>query len=68
MIETESSHFHVVEESLNGVRAVDEQTYASLAILGDRLERVKKMAGVFEGVEFSPAVKRLHRKKYAVVV
>ena len=66
MIENELSHFRVVKESLDGVRAVDESTYASLAILGDRLERLKKMDGVFEGVGFSPAVKRLCRQRSAV--
>lgn len=66
MIETELSHLRVVQENLDGVRAVDESTYASLAILGDRLERLKKMDGVFEGVGFSPAVKRLCRQRSAV--
>jgi hypothetical protein len=66
MIETELNHFSVVQESLDGVRAVDEDTYAAIAILGDRLERLKKMDGVFEGVGFSPAVKRLCRQRSAV--
>jgi hypothetical protein len=68
MIEVDSDHCRIVEQSLCGQRSVDEQTIASLAILGERLERVKKLGGVFEDIGFSSAVKKLKRQKSAVTV
>jgi hypothetical protein len=62
------NHHQVVAESLDGRRAVDEQTSASLAILSERLERLKRFHGVFESVRFSPAVEKLRRRRNAVVV
>jgi hypothetical protein len=68
MIDMETDHCRIVEQSLSGQRGVDEQTFASLAILGERLERLKKLSGVFEEIRFSPAVKKLRRHKSAVAV
>jgi len=68
MIEMDSNHCRIVEKSLTGERAVDEQTLASLEILTERLERLKKLDGLFSGIEFSSAVKRLKTRKNAVAV
>jgi hypothetical protein len=68
MIEADSNHFQIVEKSLSGERAVDEQTFASLTILGERLERLKKLDKRFDGVAFSSAVKKLKREKKAVAI
>ncbi len=68
MIEMDSNHCRIVEKSLTGERAVDEQTFASLAILTERLEQLKKLDGLFSSVEFSPAVKKLKTRKNAVAV
>ena len=65
MIEADLNHCQILEKSLNGERAVDEQTFASLTILGERL---KKLDNIFEGVEFSPAVERLKAQKNAVAI
>jgi len=35
------NHCRIVAESLGGQRAVDEYTFGSLAVLSDRLERLK---------------------------
>jgi hypothetical protein len=59
MIELYPNHCEVVKNSLSGTRTIDEQTYASVAVLGDRLQRVRKLGQGFSRVEFSPAVKRL---------
>ena len=56
MTGTDSTHFQVVMESLTGQRAVDEQSFSSLAILDERLQKVKKYFG---DVSFSPAVEEL---------
>jgi len=57
------NHCRIVAESLAGKRDVDEQTFASLAILDERLERLRKLGGACSGIEFSPdAAKRLKPK------
>ena len=61
-------HCEVVKDSLSGSRPVDEQTVASVAALGERLERVRKLGDRFARITFSPAVERLkkHSSKVAV--
>ena len=68
MIGTDSNHCRIVTESLAGERGVDEQTLASLAILDDRLERLKKLDDAFSGVAFSRAVEQLRGRSSTVAV
>ena len=68
MIELDSNHCQTVRDSIAGKRTVDEQTFASLTILTERLERLKKLDNVFGNVVFSPVVKKLARQKNAVAV
>ncbi len=68
MIETGSNHYRIVAKSLARERDVDEQTLASLAILTERLERLKKTNKSFSRVTFSPAVKKLQNQKNKVAV
>ncbi|MHC4648479.1 MAG: hypothetical protein ACYTBJ_23720 [Planctomycetota bacterium] len=68
MIETNVNHCEVVTESLGNKRAVDEQTFASLAILEERLERLRRLHGLFDKVRFSPAVRKLRKQSTAVAV
>ncbi len=68
MIGTDSNHCQIVRESIAGERAVDEQTFASLAILTERLERLKKLDKSFSEIAFSSGVKRLKARKNAVAV
>jgi len=68
MMEMNSNHYRIVEESLAGERVVDEQTFASLAILTERLERLKKLGNNFSGVTFSGAVEKLKGQKNTVAV
>jgi hypothetical protein len=69
MLELYPDHCEVVKDSLQGRRAIDEQTFASVAVLNERLQRVKKLDARFSRIEFSPAVKHLksHSNKVAVV-
>jgi len=67
MIESDSNHCQIVRDSIVGKRAVDEQTFASLAILTERLERLKNLDKTFGDIEFSAAVKRLARQKNAQI-
>ena len=63
MTKVGSNHCQIVSESLAGKRAVDEQTFASLAVLTDRLERIRKLGKAFSKVEFSPDVERLKSRE-----
>jgi hypothetical protein len=63
-----ANHCQIVEQSLTGERAVDEQTFASLAILNERLEHLKNLDGIFGHVMFSPDVKKLSRRRGTVAV
>ena len=68
MIGTDSNHCRVVAGSLIGEREVDERTFASLAILGERLEQLKKHDETFSGIEFSPDVVELQSQKDTITV
>ena len=68
MIGMDSNHCQIIKQSIAGARDVDEQTLASLAILSERLERVRKLDKVFGNVKFSPAVRKLSKRRNAVAV
>ena len=68
MIELDSNHCQIVRDSIAGKRTVDEQTFASLTILTERLERLKKLDNVFGNVAFSRVVKKLTRQENAVAI
>jgi len=68
MLDLYPNHCEVVKDSLNGTRSTDEQTFASLEVLNDRLERARKLGGKFANVSFSPAVEQLRRKPSRVAV
>ena len=68
MIGMDSEHFQVVAESLKGERQVDDHTFAALAVLSERLERLKKIDEAFSNIVFSSAVKKLQSQKNAVVL
>jgi hypothetical protein len=69
MTELFKDHCEVVQESLQGKRETDDRTFASLEILKDRLDRVKRMSPRLAIVEFSPAVDKMRKSsnKLAVV-
>ena len=68
MIGMDLNHCQIVEKGLTGERVVDEQTLASLEILAERLERLKKLDKTFSSIEFSYAVKKLKTRRNAVAV
>ena len=67
-METDSNHCRLVAESLAGNRQVDEQTFAALAILDEKLERLKKLDSAFYNVAFSADVEKLRARRNAVAV
>ena len=68
MLGKDSSNWQLVKQSLSGDRVVDEQTHASIAILAERLERLKKLDKVFENVAFSPDVLQLAKQDNRIAV
>ena len=66
--EVELNHSQIVLESLTGGRETDEQTFTSMAILAERLERLKRFSSSFSEVSLSAAAKKLMRHKNAVAV
>jgi len=62
------NHCRIVSGSLAGERAIDEQTFASLAILSERLNRLKNLDKVFSGIRFSPHVKKLQAQRNTVPI
>ena len=68
MIGMDSNHCRIVAGSLVGEREVDERTFASLAILGERLERLKEIDETYSGIEFSTDVQKLQRHKNTINV
>jgi hypothetical protein len=52
-------HHKIVRDTLAGHRAADEQTLASIAVLEERLDRLKMLGARFEGVGLAPAIKNL---------
>jgi hypothetical protein len=68
MTKVDSNHCRIVRDTLSGKRAADEQTFASLAILGERLEQLKKFNEIFGSVGFSPVIEKLIEQKSAVAV
>ena len=65
---TDSNHIKVVNDSLNGRHPVDENTYNSLAVLAERLERLKKSNELFNFVRFSEDVEQLKKNSVPVAV
>jgi hypothetical protein len=54
-----SEHSQTVLDSLTGERATNDQTFASIGILAERLENLRKLHRCFLNVEFSPMVNAL---------
>ena len=66
MIGMDSNHCRVVSESISGKRKVDDRTFASMDVLSERLERIKKLGGAFAGISFSPEIQKLQTRVMAV--
>jgi len=64
----ESDYCKIVAESLQGERDIDELAFASLAILTERLNRLKELNPIFSEITLSSDAKKLARQKNAVAV
>jgi hypothetical protein len=61
-------YYQIVARTLAGERSVDEQTHASVAVLAERLERLKSHGGLFTGIEFSPDLQRMRERSESISV
>lgn len=61
-------YYQIVARTLAGERSVDEQTHASVAVLAERLERLKSHGGLFAGIEFSPDLQRMRERSESISV
>jgi len=68
MTEVNTNHFEVVNKGLTGKGGDDEQTFASLAMLAERLERLKSLSSAFSNIEFSPEVMSLKGHESTVLI
>ncbi len=68
MYTTEQDHCEIVRDSLAGDKTIDEQTFASINILAERLENVRKQHRTFIDVEFSPHVQALAEQELKLAV
>ena len=59
MCEADLKHYETIRQGLADEAAIDEQTYASIAILQERLERLRATDEIFSDVSFSPALQQL---------
>ena len=53
------NHFEIISKGLSQGRYADEDTFSSIAVLADRLERLKKSSSLFADVTFSPQIEEL---------
>jgi len=67
MIRTDSNHCDIVREVLEGKGEMDEQAAASLRILAERLERLRRFDRMFSKVRFSAAMEKLRKHQLAAV-
>ncbi len=59
MFKTECNHFDVVNQAISGDRQIDEEAFSSIAVLAERLDRLKRANPLFDGVGFSQEVDEL---------
>jgi len=59
MFATETDNFQILSQNLNGSREIDEQTFSSVAVLAERMDRLKRSNPLFEQISFSPEIDEL---------
>ena len=64
----DGSYCQIVARTLAGERPIDERTHASVAVLAERLERLKSQGGLFADVEFSPHFQALWQRSGPVSI
>lgn len=63
MLAMECDDFKIITDSLLGSKPIDEKTFSSIAVLAERLERLKRSNTIFDSVTFSPCVSELANRE-----
>ncbi|AQT70121.1 hypothetical protein STSP2_03325 [Anaerohalosphaera lusitana] len=66
MIAAKSNELEIVRDAISNARNNDEAVQASVSVLAERLERLKKRCNLFADVEFSSDVQRLAENAVAL--
>ena len=61
------NEIEVLRQGLVGQRPVDEEVLTSAAVLGDRLEMLKRSSSLFDAVSFSPEVEAMMAEQLTAV-
>lgn len=59
MIAMDCTDHSVVMDAITGQRKFDDNIFSSVAVLAERLEKLKSSNSLFAGISFSPAVEEL---------
>jgi hypothetical protein len=62
-----NNEIEMLRQGLAGQRPVDEAVLTSAAVLGDRLEMLKRSSSLFEAVSFSPDVEAMMAQQMTAV-
>ena len=68
MVGMEADHFGIVNACLHESRPPNDRVMASVAILQDRLDRLRQGHAAFAGLSFSPQVQQLSEHATASAV
>ncbi len=63
-----ASEFQVLQDAIAGRREADEHALAALAVLEERLERIKALGGGFSDIGFSSEVRKIRRNRSLAAV
>jgi hypothetical protein len=62
-----NNEIEMLRQGLVGQRPVDDAVLTSAAVLGDRLEMLKRSSSLFEAVSFSPDVEAMMAQQMTAV-
>ena len=62
-----NNEIEMLRQGLAGQRPVDEEVLTSAAVLGDRLEMLKRNSSLFEAVSFSPEIEAMMAEQLTAV-
>ncbi len=59
MFEKQRDHFKIINASLAGSSPLDEETFSSVAVLSERLDKLKRSSDQFKDITFSDQLEEL---------
>ncbi len=62
-----NNEIEMLRQGLTGQRPVDDAVLTSAAVLGDRLEMLKRNSSLFDAVSFSPEVEAMMAQQLTAV-